>query len=125
MKSALATVGIESYYTLIYGDSKPIKIDQRIPSQQFNHVILCVPLEQDTVWLENTSSSSPFNYLGVFTQNRKGLLVNGDKSELVNTPALTQEQCLIESKFGFSLDTDNTLIISKSVNGMNDFIVFS
>ena len=88
MKSLLRYVGIESYYTLVSsGDnSKIIKIDE--PGQQFDHVILCVPMDDDTVWLENTSNYLPYGYLGTFTQNRDVLLINGRDSKLVRTPKM-------------------------------------
>ncbi|HEX4852096.1 MAG TPA: DUF3857 domain-containing protein, partial [Puia sp.] len=55
MYSLLKEIGIKSYYTLIRGgeNEKPVVPD--FPSSQFNHVILCVPLDKDSVWLECTS----------------------------------------------------------------------
>jgi hypothetical protein len=89
MRALLKYAKIDSYYTLVYGDSKPVKIHDSFPSQQFNHVILCVPLDGDSIWLENTSQHLPFNYLGTFTQNRKALIIKRGASHLVTTPALT------------------------------------
>lgn len=92
MQALLEEVGIPSVYTTVYAGQHPVKIKQAYPSQQFNHVILCVPQPKDTIWLECTDKTAPFNYLGTFTQNREVLLVDGDESKLVRTPALTQEQ---------------------------------
>ena len=65
MKALLKTVGIESYYTLAKaGEYQYMQAD--FPSQQFNHVILCVPDNQEMIWLECTSQTKPFNYLGKF-----------------------------------------------------------
>lgn len=90
MKALLKFVGIESYYVKIYAGENPVKIKTDFPSQQFNHVVLCAPIDGDTVWFENTSSYNPFNYLGVFTQNRHALLVDGNNSRLVRTPGLME-----------------------------------
>jgi len=90
-QALLKAVGIKSYYTLVKSgsDADPIVID--FPAQQFDHVILCVPIEGDTIWLENTSQTLPFNYLGSFTDNRMALLVDKDNSKLVRTPKYGQD----------------------------------
>ena len=108
MKSMLNYVGIESAYTIIYGGSENLKIKEDFPSQQFNHVILSVPFERDTLWLENTSNSSPFNYLGNFTHNRLALSVNDHNSRLVKTPQLLPENVLIERQFRYLVDQNQS-----------------
>ena len=98
MRSALEVIGVDSYYTLVNaGDNAP-RLLTEIPGNQFNHVILCVPMEKDTIWLENTSNWSPFGYLGSFTQNRYGLLCADEASQLVKIPELKPEDISTESK---------------------------
>ncbi|MCU4175267.1 DUF3857 domain-containing protein [Carboxylicivirga sp. N1Y90] len=93
MMAMLKEVGINSLCADVYAGYNPVKINSQYPSQQFNHVILCVPQEKDSIWLECTSSSAPINYLGAFTQNRQVLLIEKDKSRLVTTPTLLPHQC--------------------------------
>lgn len=104
MKSMLKSVGIESHYTIINAGKNNAKIEHNFPSQQFNHVILAIPIENDTIWLENTSNSSPYNYLGTFTQNRFALAINKEKSKLVQTPKLQPSDVLVQREYIF---TDN------------------
>lgn len=103
MKAALKSVGIESFYTIVRAGEKNIEIDTSFPSQQFNHVILMVPVNNDTIWLENTASHTPFNYLGTFTQNRYALVVGSTKSKLVKTPELSIEDVLLERNYCFQV----------------------
>jgi hypothetical protein len=85
MKSLLDVVGIKSFYTLVRaGENEPL-INENFPSNQFNHVILTVPLNGDTLWLECTSQNIPFGYLGTFTDDRKALITGETGGFLVNT----------------------------------------
>ena len=96
MKSMLNALDIQSYYTLIEAGNEFKKLNSTIPSPQFNHVILTVPMDKDTLWIENTSSTSPFNYAGTFIQNRKALAIDSLDSKLLHSPSLSTEQVLVE-----------------------------
>jgi hypothetical protein len=119
MMALLEHIGIPSYRIIIDADRNPQHFYTEFPSQQFNHVILCVPLEKDTVWLENTSNYVPFNYLGTFTQDRYGLLINGTNSRLVKTPALKPDDLLQSAYYFFQLNPDGNgyATLSKEVKG--------
>ena len=112
MKSLLETVGIDSRYTLVQaGDDNPV-IHIDFASNQFNHVVLCVPLAADTVWLECTSQQNPFNYMGTFTSDRKALVIDDKGGKLVNTPDL---------KIALNLESRKTdVILDPSGNGFAD-----
>jgi transglutaminase-like putative cysteine protease len=88
MKSLLDAAGITSYYTNVIADDNPAGTDLNFPSQQFNHVFLYVPLEKDTFFLECTSNTFPFGYVGIMTQDRPAFVIDGMNSHFVRTPAL-------------------------------------
>lgn len=84
-QNLLKSVGIESYYTWVYGGYNPPKVDKDFPDDNFNHIILAVPHEKDTIWLECTSQTNPFGYLGRFTGDREALLINESGGYIVKT----------------------------------------
>ncbi len=116
MKALLKVAGIESFYVLVNAGRQPEKFYTDFPStQQFNHVILAVPLENDTIWLENTDNNSPFGYLGTFTQNRPGLFIDGSKSKLVHIPALSDDEVSYICALRFVLNEAGNATVSSEM----------
>lgn len=86
LKSALDAVGVKSNIVVIQGSATPRNVLEDFPANYFNHVILCIPQSKDTTWLECTSTTLPFGELGVWTENRKAMMITGNGGALVNTP---------------------------------------
>lgn len=88
MVAMLKAVGIQANYTLVYsgvGDYRQVNPD--FPASQFNHAIVCVPLQGDTLWLECTSQINPFAYLPDNIDNRHVLVISSEGGHMVRTPA--------------------------------------
>jgi hypothetical protein len=109
MYSLLKEAGIKSYYALIKSGSSDINIIEDFPSNQFNHAIICVPLQKDTLWLECTSQSVPAGYMGEFTGNRKALLVDENGGQLVSTPRYKVNENLLLRTIKAKVDPEGTL----------------
>lgn len=112
MKALLKYAGIGSYYTIIHAGESPVKINTALPSQQFNHVILNIPLGNDTIWLENTANYLPYNYIGTFTQGRYALLVDGQNSRLIKTPSLDMDQVQVKNVYNIQLDKQGNGVVN-------------
>jgi transglutaminase-like putative cysteine protease len=87
MVSILKEAGIKANAVVIKGGEWTEDFITDFTYDPFNHVICCVPLEKDTIWLECTDQYLPAGYLSDFTSNRYGLLVEDDGGKLVHTPA--------------------------------------
>lgn len=104
MKAMLSFAEIESFYTTVYASEQPHSLIKTFVGHQSNHVVLAVPLINDTIWLENTVNTNPFGYMGTFTQNRDALLNCNDHSRLIRIPALKMKDDLVSYKMEFDLN---------------------
>lgn len=106
MRALLKAVDIPSYYALIRAGENEEPADFNFPHNNFNHAILCVPLKNDTTWLECTSRTQPFGVLGSFTENRNALIITEDGGKLINTPKSTPQENQFTSEVHIELQPD-------------------
>lgn len=92
MYSILKVAGIPSYYTLVRAGHSADNILVDFPCPQFNHAILCVPTDLDTLWLECTSQEVACGYIGDFTDDRDVLLITEDGGKIVHTKVYNKEE---------------------------------
>ena len=85
MKAMLQVAGIKSNLVVI-GNGMPSLNRNFASVNQANHMILCVPLEKDTTWLECTSQYVPLGYIGNDNSDRTVLLVTENGGKLARTP---------------------------------------
>ena len=86
MLALLRAAGIEAYPALIRGGTHEPDVLADFPSNQFNHVVLYVPLASGPIWLECTSQTTPFAHVSDFIEDRYALVVRPDGGELMRTP---------------------------------------
>jgi hypothetical protein len=92
MVALLEAASIPSHYTLIKAGNRARSLHEDFPSTQFNHVIVAVPNEKDTIWLECTNQTNPFGYQGFFTDDRKALLITKNGAKVVRTKRYKAEE---------------------------------
>jgi hypothetical protein len=92
MASLLNEVGIPSYPVVIQLGENPLPLLSDFPNGQFNHAILCLPLEQDTIWLECTSQTLPFGVVHSGIENKDALLLTPNGGCIVRLPTSTALQ---------------------------------
>lgn len=115
-KALLDEVGVESYYTVIYGGRDIRNIDESFSSIQGNHVILCIPTDTDYLWLECTSQTSPFGYNANFTDDRDALILTPEGREIVHTKIYSAQENLLDTKASVILTADGDLMANISLN---------
>jgi hypothetical protein len=108
--------GIDSYYTLVQAGTNPGPFFEELPANQFNHVILCLPVDNDTIWLECTSQHIPFGYLSDFSDDRSVLIINESGGELARTPAFGEDDHQRNRHAQIEIDdTGNALVTMNSM----------
>ena len=120
MKALLRAVGITSYPALIrHGGARPTVLAD-FPSNQFNHVVLAVPMpDGDTLWLECTSQTMPFGHLGARNEDRHALLITPGGGQLVRIPRSTaaQNQQIRRTRVALTAAGDATAAVQTTYTG--------
>ncbi|HVW59872.1 MAG TPA: DUF3857 domain-containing protein [Puia sp.] len=109
MIALLKEAGITGRYVVIYGGSDEPPLVDDFPSMQGNHVISCVPLEKDTIWLECTSQTGSPGYMGSFTGDRKAILIDEAGGHIVRTPSYSSTDNTRSRVVNASISTEGNL----------------
>jgi hypothetical protein len=112
MKALLSAAGIKSYLTLVSAGKNPDPFFSDFPCNQFNHAILCVPINQDTIWLECTNQLLPFGFIGSFTDDRNALVINEDGGKLIRTRVYTASENRMERNILLELDASGGALLT-------------
>lgn len=88
----LRYAGFDARPALIRNGGFSFPFDPDFVHNPFNHAVIAVLFEDETIWIESTSSSYPLGYLGSSNANRYALLFNESGGELVETQKLTPNE---------------------------------
>jgi hypothetical protein len=113
MVALLKEAGIKGNSVIIRAGEDASPIQEDFPCPQFNHVISCVPLGKDTLWMECTSQSLSPGYLSGFTANRYALLVDDQGGKLVHTPKYGLNENVEIRKTDATLSEDGNLDVNR------------
>ncbi|MCK5400379.1 MAG: DUF3857 domain-containing protein, partial [Flavobacteriaceae bacterium] len=84
-KALMESQGIIAYYTVVYGDNDVRDIESEFVGMQGNHVILNLPNEGNSIWLECTSQKVPFGHIVNFTDDRDVLVITPEGGRIEHT----------------------------------------
>lgn len=105
MRSLLKVAGVKSNYVLVKAGDDAANIKSDFICSQFNHAIIMIPSEKDTLFLECTSQQNPFGYNGSFTDDRDVLVVEGPNGGyLKHTNIYDGDKNKTQTKTTISLD---------------------
>ncbi|GAB1857684.1 hypothetical protein MHTCC0001_25210 [Flavobacteriaceae bacterium MHTCC 0001] len=91
--SLLHSVGVKSYFTLLFAGKYQRDIEKDFAIMQANHAILTIPeSEGENIWLECTSQDLPFGFIGDFTDDRDVLVITPEGGKIKHTKKYTTEE---------------------------------
>ncbi|MCF6141658.1 DUF3857 domain-containing transglutaminase family protein [Flavobacterium sp. K77] len=108
-RALLEVVGVPSYYTELFGDRDIRNIEADFFSVQGNHVILCVPNADDSIFLECTSQDDPFGFQANFTDDRDVVVMKPEGGEIIHTKKYHDKDNGQISTGTYSLDAQGNL----------------
>ncbi|NDV94095.1 DUF3857 domain-containing protein [Dysgonomonas sp. 521] len=107
MMAMLKEIDIPSNYCVIGTRTKDVLPD--FPNfNQLDHVILLVPLQNDSVWLECTNSKIPFGYIHDNIAGHNTIIINEKGGELYRLPTYSDQLNKKESKLDINISEDGS-----------------
>ena len=85
-RALLNVIGIESFFAEVFAGKNKRNMDYKFTRIQGNHVILYVPNGEKDIWLECTSQTMPFGFLGSFTDDREVMVITPEGGLIKRTP---------------------------------------
>ncbi len=87
LHTMLQSIGIPAYYTVIKLDEEQKNVFEDYANfYQFNHVILQVPLKDETLWLECTNTEVPFGFVHNSIAGHQALVLTDEGGKLTRLP---------------------------------------
>lgn len=108
MKAMLAEAGIPSVYATINTQQKDMETDFSTMFQS-DHVVLMVPLTEDSLWLECTSQQLPFNYVHDRMSGHHAFLIDSTDSKLCRIKDVTAQENRTWSSFDIHIDAQGAI----------------
>lgn len=102
MRAMLNEVGIVSHYTTISTTNHRL-LSRFASVGQMNHVILQVPLQSDTLWLECTNPQLPMGYVHARIAGHDAIEINEHGGRLVHLPAYADSSNVMHNTISIQL----------------------
>ena len=119
MRAMLKEVGIASNYTTISTNNRRFLRDFANVGQM-NHVILQVPLANDTLWLECTNPQLPLGYVHDDIAGHDAIEISEQGGRLVRLPVYADSTNLMRTTIAIAINADGAAEMSVSQQTFNE-----
>ena len=111
MRAMLHEVGIAANYTVVSTRNRRLLSDFASVGQM-NHVVLQVPLPQDTLWLECTNPQLPLGFVHDDIADHDAVVVSAEGGRLVRLPAYADTANTVRNSISIALDAQGAADIT-------------
>lgn len=129
MQAALEYIGIKAEAVLIQRGNFTPNMLEDFPSNQFNHVVLKVTLEDgEVIWLECTSKYVPADHIGSDNAGKYALLVTSEGGELIKVPEQSYTSNVSDNFRNISIsESGNASVTSRTISSgqIQDNLLYS
>lgn len=108
MRAMLKVVGIPSNYCKIYMGDKKYFPEKFSNANESNHVILLVPLKNDSIWLECTSPTMPFGFVHDGIAGHDALVITESGGKVCRLPIYNDEENKMQSFVEINITEDGS-----------------
>ena len=120
LQTMLKCCGIDSYYTITnMGEDRMSKDFPSLGTS--NHVILSVPVEKDTLWIECTNPDVPLGYIHTEIAGNNALIVKKDSSYITRIPRALDSQNILTLNATIDLTAEGSATAYVKEQGFMDF----
>lgn len=121
MAALLKVANVDSYVTIVNAGNSIEDINEDLVSLQGNHMILAIPQNNDYIFLECTSQTTPFSFITNFTDGRKVIIVKPDEAIIYKTPLLQSHQNFQHTKATIKVDNQGAIQTNILVKNSGEF----
>jgi hypothetical protein len=118
MIAMLEVVGIKAHHVLLFRGSESWEKERMqpdFPAVYFNHMMACVPMKNDTMWLECTNQTTAAGFLESSDDDRNVLVITPEGGKVAHTTRYDEKSNVEQRAVKIELNTEGgALVTSKT-----------
>jgi Domain of Unknown Function with PDB structure (DUF3857) len=115
MIAMLDVVGIKAHHVLLnrgQGDVSKERMQTDFPGVYFNHMMACVPMKKDTMWLECTNQTTAAGFLESSDDDRNVLVITPEGGKVAHTTRYDEKSNVEHRDVKITLNTEGGAMVT-------------
>ena len=115
MIAMLDVVGIKAHHVLLYrgsDDNDKERMQTDFPGVYFNHMMACVPMQNDTMWLECTNQTTAAGFLESSDDDRNVLVITPEGGKVSKTTRYDEKENTEQRAVLMTLNTEGGALVT-------------
>jgi hypothetical protein len=115
MIAMLDVVGIKAHHVLLFRGSESWEKERMqpdFPAVYFNHMMACVPMKNDTMWLECTNQTTAAGFLESSDDDRNVLVITPEGGKVAHTTRYDEKSNVERRDVKITLNTEGGAVVT-------------